>query len=50
MRLWIFRRLPWRDVLPVTGKIGKADGLVVKYPQEAGRAAAMLEKGCPSGC
>ena len=43
MRLGIVGQIALGDVLPVAGKIGEGDGLVVEHAQEAGRAAAMLD-------
>ena len=40
MGLWIVGEIALRDVLPVAGKVRKADSLVVEHPQKAERAAA----------
>ena len=49
MGLRIVRKIALRDVLPVAGKVGKADGLVVEDPQKASRAAAVLDVGLAIG-
>ena len=43
MGLGIIREIALRDVLPVAGKVGKADGLDVEDPQKTGGPAAMLD-------
>ena len=49
MRLGVVGQIAAGDILPVAGKIGKGDRLVVEHVQEAGRAAAMLDVGLAVG-
>ena len=41
--LGIVGEVALRDILPIAGKIDKADRPIVEHPQEAGRPAAVLD-------
>src|SRR5580700_8340621 len=49
MRLRILRQIALRQVLPVAAKIGKRDGVLVQYLDEALGPAAMLDVGLAVG-
>ena len=49
MGLRILGEIALRDELPIAAKVREGDGLLVEHPQEAGRAATVLDVGLAGG-